>query len=217
MSTRERILSEALTLFSQRGFDAVSVRDIARAVGIKEASLYNHFANKQAIFDSILREYADRWGSLFSRLQLTGEDGQFTVDERTVAMYGQMTREQFNAMAAVLFEAYLKDDINVKLRKLLTIEQYRNPDIAALFKRLSFEDSLTFQTALFGAMIRAGLFGPTDPQMMALAFFSPIFLLFYQYGDQPERFEEAKAVFTRHIDHFHEKYGAPAPKKGSTL
>ncbi len=37
MNTRDKILREALTLFSSRGFDAVSVRDIARAVGIKKA------------------------------------------------------------------------------------------------------------------------------------------------------------------------------------
>ena len=54
MKTKEKILKEALFLFSDRGFHAVSVRDIAKAVGIKESSLYNHFKNKQDIFDSIV-------------------------------------------------------------------------------------------------------------------------------------------------------------------
>ncbi len=57
MKTREKILKEALILFSERGFHAVSVRDIAKAVGIKESSLYNHFKNKQDIFDSIVDMY----------------------------------------------------------------------------------------------------------------------------------------------------------------
>lgn len=51
MGTREKILEEALTLFSQKGYNGVSVREIAGAIGIKESSLYNHFANKQEIFD----------------------------------------------------------------------------------------------------------------------------------------------------------------------
>ena len=43
MTTKERIRYEALNLFSEKGFDTVSVRDIASAVGIKESSLYNHY------------------------------------------------------------------------------------------------------------------------------------------------------------------------------
>lgn len=54
MTTKEQILEEALKLFSVKGYDAVSVRDILRAVGIKESSLYYHFKNKQDIFDTIV-------------------------------------------------------------------------------------------------------------------------------------------------------------------
>lgn len=55
--TKQRILDEALRLFSQSGYDAVSVERIASAVGIKAPSLYKHFKSKQEIFDAIaLRE-----------------------------------------------------------------------------------------------------------------------------------------------------------------
>ena len=54
MTTKEKIMETALQLFSQRGYDGVSVRDIARAVSIRESSLYNHFKNKRAIFDGIV-------------------------------------------------------------------------------------------------------------------------------------------------------------------
>lgn len=59
MNTREKIISESLNLFSRKGFDAISVRDIAKAVGIKASSLYNHFKNKQDIFDTIIQKYSD--------------------------------------------------------------------------------------------------------------------------------------------------------------
>ena len=48
--TRKRIIEKALELFSTRGYDAVSVGEIAKSVGIKAPSLYNHFPSKQAIF-----------------------------------------------------------------------------------------------------------------------------------------------------------------------
>lgn len=52
--TKRRILTEALRLFAQRGYDAVSVEQIANAVGIKAPSLYKHFPSKQSIFDALL-------------------------------------------------------------------------------------------------------------------------------------------------------------------
>lgn len=213
MNTREKILAEALNLFSQKGFDAVSVRDIARAVGVKESSLYNHFANKQAIFDSILQTYAEHWSVLFGGLTVTDAAGNFPVDAQTVEQYQKMSVAQFEAMADTLFDAYMTDEVNVKVRKLLTMEQYRNRDTGTLFKRVSFGDSLAYQEALFARMMEAGLFDAADPKMLALAFFAPIFLLFYQYGDAPELLEEAREVFQLHLRHFRQTYGAKAPKE----
>jgi AcrR family transcriptional regulator len=207
MTTREKILTEALNLFSVKGYDPVSVRDIASAVGIKESSLYNHFKNKQDIFDSILREYTGRWETVFNQVQLTGDDKQFAVDERTITMYKDMTSTQFAVIAGTIFDYYMTDDINVKLRRMLTIEQYRNPEIAGLFRRISFDDSLDFQAQLFGALMEAGCFIKTDPYILALAFFSPIFLIFYKYAGDPESLSSAKALFLRHIDHFNKTYG----------
>ncbi|MEA4927667.1 MAG: TetR/AcrR family transcriptional regulator [Candidatus Limiplasma sp.] len=213
MNTREKILAEALTLFSQKGFDAVSVRDIARAVGVKESSLYNHFANKQAIFDSILQGYTEQWNALFAGLPITDAAGAFHADAPTVEQYRSMTVTQFEAMADTLFDAYMTDDVNVKVRKMLTMEQYRSRDIGALFKQISFGDSLAYQEALFARMMEAGLFDAADPKMLALAFFAPVFLLFYQYGDAPEQLEEARELFRRHLRHFRQTYGAKAPRE----
>jgi len=52
--TRERILDAAEALFAVHGLAGTAVRDIARAVGLTPASLYNHFAGKQAIYDAVL-------------------------------------------------------------------------------------------------------------------------------------------------------------------
>lgn len=49
--TKQKILDAALNLFSQKGFSAVSIRDICKVVDIKESSIYYHFQNKQAILE----------------------------------------------------------------------------------------------------------------------------------------------------------------------
>lgn len=55
--TKQRIVDAALDLFSRRGFVETGIRDITSAVGIKESSLYNHFASKGAILDYILDRF----------------------------------------------------------------------------------------------------------------------------------------------------------------
>ncbi len=56
LSTRERILAEALSLFAESGYGGASMRELARRVGIRESSLYNHFAGKAAILEAIVSE-----------------------------------------------------------------------------------------------------------------------------------------------------------------
>ena len=46
MKTRERIIEEALNLFSRKGYQGTSVKNIAEAVGIRDSSLYKHFRSK---------------------------------------------------------------------------------------------------------------------------------------------------------------------------
>lgn len=53
-STATRILDVAEKLFAERGFAAVSVREIAGQVGLNQASIYNHFSSKQALYEAVL-------------------------------------------------------------------------------------------------------------------------------------------------------------------
>jgi hypothetical protein len=105
-----------------------------------------------------------------------------------------------------LFLYFLKDDFASKFRRMLTIEQYRNENIAKLFRQLSFDDSITFQAQLFSALMQAGCFVKTDPYILAMEFFSPIFLLFYKFDPSAQSLAEAKDLFLRHVRHFNETY-----------
>lgn len=202
MNTYERIWREALNLFSVRGFDAVSVRDIAGAVGIKESSLYNHYKNKQDIFDTIIHECTRRIDEIFHRMALLDDDMQWKADDRTVGMYKGMKTEQFAALAGGVFDMVFADELNVKLRRMLTIEQYRSEGIAKLFRGISFDDSLEYQAKLFEGMIKEGYFIKADPYMLAMAFFSPIFLIFYKFDSSEQGLAEARVLFDRHLKHF---------------
>ncbi|MDX1462949.1 MAG: TetR/AcrR family transcriptional regulator [Marinirhabdus sp.] len=55
---KEEIIQVAASLFKEKGYSAVSMRDIAQAMDIKAASLYNHIAGKQEILSTLILEVA---------------------------------------------------------------------------------------------------------------------------------------------------------------
>ena len=59
--TKQIILDKALELFAARGYDAVSVGEIADAVGIRAPSLYHHYPGKQAIFNAIVESVTGQY------------------------------------------------------------------------------------------------------------------------------------------------------------
>lgn len=73
LSTREKIIDASVMLFSDKGYDKVSMRDIAAVIGIKAASIYHHFPSKRdilkALYSLYTREYRRESPSLESLLQ----------------------------------------------------------------------------------------------------------------------------------------------------
>ena len=59
-STKEKILDSAVRLFAQHGFDNTSMRDLAKDVGVKNPSLYNHFESKKEILTELYRFYTEQ-------------------------------------------------------------------------------------------------------------------------------------------------------------
>ena len=54
LTTAERILDAAENLFAEKGYSATSLGDVADRVGIRSPSLYNHFRNKEALYEAVL-------------------------------------------------------------------------------------------------------------------------------------------------------------------
>ena len=65
LSTREKIMDAAINLFSESGYDKVSMRDIAALVGINVSSIYNHFPSKNSILEYILEDYTVHSSGVF--------------------------------------------------------------------------------------------------------------------------------------------------------
>lgn len=193
LTTKEKIIYEALCLFAVRGYGSVSVRDISRAVGIKESSLYNHFANKQDIFDTIVAVCEQR--ALESYVALNMQDtlkGDFKP-------YEGISIEQLLLITTAIFKFYVEDDYMSKFRQMLMIEQFNTEQIGDLYRKLFIDAAIEHQTQLFKHLMNHGWIKVADPQAVALDFYGPVFLLMNKYRQYNA---EVAMWLMKHIQNF---------------
>ena len=130
MHTRQRILLEALRLFSRKGYDAVSVEQIADAVGIKAPSLYKHYRSKQDIFDAIFVETAKRYGAFTDSISVhLGNSAQ------DLQVFRAITADALVEKVKSLMSYSLHDEFVSQFRRMVTIEQFRSPELSALYSQ----------------------------------------------------------------------------------
>lgn len=175
MTTKEKIIYESLNLFSTKGFDAVSVRDIANSVGIKASSLYNHFKNKQDIVDTIIEKYSQYVTKFFEYIKINA-----LIDNIKINKNNWIYNDQFFKSSLSIFKFYLQDEFIIKFRKLLTIEQFNNSNLATLYNKIFIDDILIFQAKIFEILIDSNILVKKDSYTLALQFYSPVFLMFYK-------------------------------------
>lgn len=201
MTTKEKIIYEALSLFSVKGYDAVTIREIASAVGIKESSIYNHFKNKQDILNIIIEETLKRYYYTLESVQIPRSE-----DDNVSELYDNITDDTFLDMCTKIFLFYLKDDYISKLRRLLTIEQYGNGEIGEIFRNVFIDGVLETQRQVLQKFIDSRRFIQGDAYTMALHFYSPVFLLLYKYDNCPEKEEEAILALKKHANQYNDIY-----------
>jgi AcrR family transcriptional regulator len=193
LTTKEKIIYEALCLFSTRGYGSVSVRDISRAVGIKESSLYNHFANKQDIFDTIVAVCQLR--ALESYKAINMQD-TLTGDFKP---YEGISIEQLLLVTTSIFKFYVEDDYMSKFRQMLMIEQFNTPAIGDMYRQLFIDAAIEHQTNLFKHLMNQGWIRVADPSAVALDFYGPVFLLMNKYHSYDS---EVAMWLMKHIQNF---------------
>ena len=120
MTTKERIVDEALTLFASKGFRGTTVKDIADAVGIKDASLYKHFKSKKEILNTIVEEAYVHMGNMSDSLGIPSGDGSL---EDAAEFFRGINRETIIALGKEVFKFYLTDGYMSRFWKLANLEQ----------------------------------------------------------------------------------------------
>ncbi len=200
-NTKQLILETALELFSVQGYEATSISQIADKVGIRKASMYSHFMSKQEILDALVEEGLKQYDKHSIFAQADWEDPVFTQDKQNIT--------PDTALQMVLRQVrYILHDPQIRQsRKMLTIEQFRNPQLKALQTKQNYTDVMRYFTGFVRFLIRQGTLTEHDPEIMAAQFCLPISVWINLCDREPEREEEVVGLMERHIQQFFRMYG----------
>ena len=183
MNTKERILDVSLSMFSISGYEAVSVRDICGAVGIKESSVYYHFKNKQDILDSLMLKYEDHVSSLLHVLR-----------SASVSNSGGSSLDWLDIY---FFDQYLFDPFCNRMMRLMLIEQLHNERIREAYEKWLFAEPYQIQASVFAMLAQIGLVSEADAARMGHDFFATTTMLTFKYLLNGDLTQERKDAFRK--------------------
>ena len=170
-SKKDIILDVASELFANKGFFAVSVRTIARRVGVKESSLYHHFENKEDILENIFDRFKSMLHNYFQTTLLSVKtDGIFDTLNPADFLWRELKR----------YIDYWNDPSREKLWYVASIEKYRNPRATEMILQHS-EEFMNLYETYFRLWIEKKVFNPFEPRMLAEDYVYSILAMHSEY------------------------------------
>lgn len=175
--TKEQIMREALRLFARDGYEAVSVSDIAGVLGITKGALYRHYGSKRDIFEHILRRMEeDDFAGAEEHSLPTAE-----LCEANEAEYRNISPEALAEFAIAQFVYWTENEFAADFRRMLTLEQYRDPEMGGLFGQYLGSGPLSYVEEILRSL------GYSSPGLSATRLYAPMFLFYSLYDHAEEK------------------------------
>ncbi len=193
ISTKEKIFNVSLDLFSEKGYNEVSVREIAKKVGIKESSIYNHYSKKEDILNSIF----DYFISNMNDTEISPEQMEKLLNKSPMSLYhfgSESVKHQFTQIKMI------------KILRLIFIEIYHNDKIKEFFLKEMIQNPISFWTSFFQDLIDKKIIKKNNPQKLAenyyyYGMFKMFEAIVLNYPEDPEKIETEK-IFNDIEEHF---------------
>ena len=209
--TKQRILDKALELFSTQGYDSVSVGEIAKAVGIKAPSLYNHFPSKQAIFDAIVESTAAQYEADTDKINIHVQNAQ-----KDIPVFTEITENALFEKVQQIFEYSLHNEAISRFRRMMTIEQFRSPELATLYSKRYVERILNYHADILRTLIASGEICAENPDALAMMYVAPVVTLIGVCDRQPEREHECLDKLQNHVRLFFRMVHGSSSQRGES-
>lgn len=191
-TTKEQILNSALTVFSQKGYDGALLRDISSSLGITKAALYKHFDSKESIWNAVI-DYVE---SYYSKHMESVSD--IPIPENW---------DELKELSLRQIDFTIHDDTVKRVRKLLSLEQYRDTRISTLATKYFITNMEVRFTKIFERMIEKGALKCDNPKMLAFQYTAPITVLIHHCDREPKKEEKIMEKIIAHIELFTQMHG----------
>ena len=194
-TTKEKILLTSLKLFAQDGYEAVSISKISGELGMAKSALYKHYKNKRDIFDSVI----NRMDELDYERAREYNMPEGNMDE-IIKGYRKISIDKIRIYTEAQFKHWTEEEFPSLFRRMLTLEQYRNQEMADLYQKYLVSGPIDYMTYLF-----AGITGKKEEaKQLAIEFYGPIFLMYSLYDNKREE-DDLAEMLKKHVDRFSKK------------
>ena len=180
MDTKEKMLEVALDLFSKKGYESSSVRDITTQLGFKESALYFHYKNKQALLDSLVDKFISESERMMAFLS------------NIIKQVTSIDDEPFIAITIKYVQSYFLDDFINKFIMVMNHERSHNEQLRKQYICWCIDRPVEFQGMVMEKLQEIGYLKKMDSVDVALAYYAPIFLYYnqfmnHEYSDEDEK------------------------------
>ena len=157
-----------------------------------KAALYKHYRSKQEILDSIIEKMNELDMERVKQYEMP--EGEMS---KVIAEYKETAFDKIKEFTKVQFLHWTEEEFPCCFRKMLTLEQYRELQMAQLYQDYLASGPLTYIEVLFSGMLEDA----ERARQMALDFYGPIFLLYSIYDGTNDKSQVIK-LLDEHMDHF---------------
>lgn len=194
-----RALTEAcIKCAKEAGYAQLELTVVAeneRAITLKGA-LYRHYKNKRAIFDSIVERMIQIDANRARDYRMPAEQYDAMPDS-----YEHTSVRDIQKYTIEQLKFWTEDDFACPFRKMLTLEQYRNEEMAELYSQCLIAGPVAYMEDLFRELIKKGILKKENPRQLAVEYYAPLFLLI-SMSDKAGNNEAYIDIISNHTKHF---------------
>lgn len=186
--TKQKIFEAAANLFSKEGYNGVSMREIAKGVGIKESSIYNHYKNKEEILSNLFDYFSET-------LTIYRPD-----EEEIEKMLDYMSVEDVFKQLIIGFGKSLNGTLDTIARIVYT-EQFRNEKAEKLMLENMLAEPSRFIANVLKIMHRKNLIRDVDFDLVADEYNYALLAITFEYAHAVNNEEDTAPVIRKMFRH----------------
>lgn len=197
-ATKNKIIVVSISLFAEKGYSGVSIRDITRTVGIKESSLYKHFKSKEELIETIFYNFRLACNTILPPM------------DQVELIARNMSVKEFLLQGWINFKNHIDEPIYEHIWRIIYIEQFRHSLAKEIYRQDIVKRTIDCLQTIFQLMIDYGKLKPVDTTLLAREYQYPIFTMVMEYISlkaDSNNTEQVEHQVMQHIEYFHSVAG----------